>query len=590
MANFYPIIASKINGFLETGKSLPKFSQNYAMVIFLSLRISSDLMKSLPKQKDFWFLPLGGSGEIGMNLNLYGHNGQWLMVDLGITFHDRLGIEVITPDPSAILPYQASIKGLVLTHAHEDHIGAIPYLWPYLRCPLYATPFTAAVIRQKISDKSWSHEVQIIEVPLENKVQIGHFSVEFITITHSIAEPNVLAISTPLGTIVHTGDWKLDPTPLIGKTTNSQRLKQIGDEGALALICDSTNVLSKGSSGSEQNVRNELTELFSHYPDCRITVACFASNIARLETVILAAEKYNRKVLLIGRSLYRMVEAAQQAGYLKNIPPFINDKEAAMLPHKNILLLTTGSQGEARSALARIANLQHPFVKMDKRDVIFFSSRVIPGNEKNIGALHNRLILLGAKVVTSHEEDIHVSGHPSQDELKQMYRWVRPQIAIPVHGEARHLQAHGQLAQEEGVPQVFIPYNGSLIQLSSPSAQIIDQIHAGKWALDGRRLIPLESIIFKDRNKLSIQGIIFITLLLNKTTDAIKNLHLSAIGICQSVEEHHMITSNLRSLIQAVPFDTFFENSSLISHIKQIVRHQINQEFGKKPIVEIHLI
>lgn len=546
-------------------------------------------MTALPTKNDLWFLPLGGAGEIGMNLNLFGHKGQWLMVDLGITFNDRLGVEIITPDPTFILPYKDNLVGLVLTHAHEDHVGALPYLWPLLRCPVYATPFTAAIVRQKIADKPWKDDLKLIEVPLCGTVDIGVFNIEFITLTHSIPEPNALSIKTDLGTIVHTGDWKIDPMPLVGKATNESRLKELGDEGVLAMVCDSTNVFTEGESGSEQTVRDELIRLMGHYPKERITVACFASNVARIETAALAAKQLGRRVCLVGRSLYRMVEAAQYAGYLKGLPAFLSEEEAMKLPPDKVLFIVTGSQGEPRSALARIAAGQHPVVELDKRDVVFFSSRVIPGNEKSIGVLQNNLARNGAKVITSHEEDIHVSGHPAKGELKKMYDWVRPRIAIPVHGEARHLLEHARLAENQGVKEVVITENGSLIQIEAGKSREIDQVQAGRWALDGNRMIPTVSPVLKDRNKISIQGIIVASLSTDSFGQLIRSPQFTILGVTQPGEETQTLSRDLLRVVRDTLMDDFKNDEALLNALKQIIRQTANQRFGKKPVVEVHL-
>lgn len=546
-------------------------------------------MTALPTKNDLWFLPLGGAGEIGMNLNLFGHKGQWLMVDLGITFNDRLGVEIITPDPTFILPYKDNLVGLVLTHAHEDHVGALPYLWPLLRCPVYATPFTAAIVRQKIADKPWKDDLKLIEVPLCGTVDIGAFNIEFITLTHSIPEPNALAIKTSLGTIVHTGDWKIDPMPLVGKATNEARLKELGDEGVLAMVCDSTNVFTEGESGSEQTVRDELIRLMGHYPNERITVACFASNVARIETAALAAKQLGRRVCLVGRSLYRMVEAAQYAGYLKGLPAFLSDEEAMKLPPDKVLFIVTGSQGEPRSALARIAAGQHPVVELDKRDVVFFSSRVIPGNEKSIGVLQNNLARNGVKVITSHEEDIHVSGHPAKGELKKMYDWVRPRIAIPVHGEARHLQEHARLAENQGIKEIVISENGDLIQIESGKSRKIDQVQAGRWALDGNRMIPTVSPVLKDRNKISIQGIIVASLTTDSFGQLIRSPQFTILGVTQPGEETQTLSRDLLRVVRDTLMDDFKNDEALLNALKQIIRQTANQRFGKKPVVEVHL-
>ncbi len=547
-------------------------------------------MTSLPKKNDLWFLPLGGAGEIGMNLNLFGHNGQWLMVDLGITFSDRLGIEIITPDPSFIVPYQKELVGLVLTHAHEDHVGAVPYLWPLLRCPIYATPFTAEIVRQKISEKPWRDQVKLIEVPLSGKVSIGKFDVEFITLTHSIPEPNALAISTPLGTILHTGDWKIDPMPLVGETTNQSRLIELGDQGILAMVCDSTNVFTEGESGSEQAVREELTDLIGQYSESRVTVACFASNVARLETAALAAKQHGRKVALLGRSLHRMVQAAKYAGYLKHVPAFISDSEAMNLPPEKVLFITTGSQGEPRSALARIAADQHPVVKLGFKDVVFFSSRVIPGNEKSIGLLQNRLAQNEVEIITAHEEDIHVSGHPAREELKQMYRWVRPQIAIPVHGEARHLQEHGYLAEDEGVKEVIIPQNGSLIKIEPGKSKELELVHSGRWMLDGNRMVESTCVMLKDRTKLSIQGTIVASITLDSFGQLLRTPQFTIIGVSQAGDEKDVLTRELYRTIRDTLSDDFRDDAARQEAVKSVIRQTANKLFGKKPIVEVHLI
>ncbi|MEI8296174.1 MAG: ribonuclease J, partial [Alphaproteobacteria bacterium] len=349
----------------------------------------------VPSKNDLWFLPLGGSGEIGMNLNLYGHDGAWLMVDLGITFHDRLGVEILTPNPEFIAENYKHLAGLVLTHAHEDHVGAVPYLWQALRCPVYATGFTATILRQKLKEVPWGSQVPIIEIPLSGQVTIGPFHVEFITLTHSIPEPNALAITTPLGRIVHTGDWKLDEVPLLGASFDSKRLQSLGDEGVLALVCDSTNVFTPGSSGSEDEVRRNLVELMASYPNKRLVLACFSSNVARVQTIIQAGVAQGRQIALLGRSLQKMVEAAKTNGYLQDIPPFITEEAAMKMPREKVLILSTGSQGESRSALARVSALTHPRISLGSDDVVIFSSRIIPGNEKVIGIMQNRLVARG---------------------------------------------------------------------------------------------------------------------------------------------------------------------------------------------------
>lgn len=547
-------------------------------------------MKYKPTEKDFWFLPLGGAGEIGMNLNLFAHDGQWLMVDLGITFGDRLGIEVITPDPAFIVERKESLAGLIITHAHEDHVGAVPYLWPLLQCPVYATPFTASILRQKLKDKPWGKKVPIIEVPLSSTIQVGKFSVEFITLTHSIPEPNAVAITTPLGTILHTGDWKIDTNPLVGEVTDHSRLMELGDHGVLAMVCDSTNVFTEGTSGSEEGVRDELTDLIRRHPEGRIVVACFASNVARLETAAVAARINGRQPVLVGRSLVRMEEAARQNGYLKDIPPFLDEDAARGLPRDKVLLIATGSQGEPRSALARIASSQHPTIELEAEDTVIFSSRMIPGNERSIGALQNRLVLQGIKVITAHEEDIHVSGHPARDELRQMYTWVRPQILVPVHGEARHLQAQATLGLECGVPKAVIPENGTLIHLAAGQPKIIDKVPTGRFGVDGDRLVPMDSLMLRDRYRLSIQGTIVVTIALDKAGQSARPIHLTMLGVAEPGEEMDEVSREINRVIRQTLKEEQKDDEAKAEALRIVIRRAVNTSLGKKPLTEVHLI
>ena len=547
-------------------------------------------MKYKPTKKDLWFLPLGGAGEIGMNLNLFGHDGEWLMVDLGITFGDRLGVDIITPDPAFIAERKESLVGLVLTHAHEDHVGAVPYLWPLLQCPVYATPFTASILRQKLKDKPWGKKVPIIEVPLSSTIQVGKFSVEFITLTHSIPEPNAVAITTPLGTILHTGDWKIDTNPLVGEVTDHSRLTELGDQGVLAMVCDSTNVFTEGTSGSEEGVRDELTSLVAKHPEGRVVIACFASNVARLETAAVAARANGRQPVLVGRSLIRMEEAARQNGYLKDIPPFLNEDAAQSLPKNKVLLIATGSQGEPRSALARIASGQHPVIDLEAEDTVIFSSRMIPGNERSISALQNRLVLQGIKVITAHEEDIHVSGHPARDELRQMYAWVRPQILVPVHGEARHLQEQATLGLESGIPKAVIPKNGTLIHLASGQPKIIDKVPTGRFGLDGDRLIPMNSLMLKDRQRLSIQGTIVVTIALDRVGQPARPMHLTMLGVAEPGEEMDVLSREINKVIRQTLNEGHKNDEARAEALRIIIRRTVNTRLGKKPLTEVHLI
>jgi len=543
-----------------------------------------------PKKTNFWFLPLGGAGEIGMNLNLFGHNKEWIIVDCGITFGDRLGIDIIMPDPSAILDHAENIKALVLTHAHEDHIGAVPYLWPYLKCPVYATPFTAQILRQKLEEKSWGKQVKIIEVPLSGRVQISSFDVEYITLTHSIPEPNALAIRTEHGCVLHTGDWKIDPQPLLGETTNKNRLKEIGKEGVLSLICDSTNVFDKGSTGSEGEVRDELEKVIAQIPNGRIAVCCFSSNVARVESIAYSAKKNGRKVALLGRSLEKMIRAATLSGYLKGLPGFIPADQAMDMPRDKVLFICTGSQGEGRSALTRIAQRDHHVVSLDKGDTVIFSSRVIPGNERAIANMQNHLVHQGVRIITAHEEDVHVSGHPAQEDLKAMYSWVKPKSLIPVHGEARHMQAQAELGLANGIEQALVPSNGTLIELAGSKPEIIERVNPGRWGIDGKCLVSMQSPILKERQKISIQGVIFVSIPVDDICQIQGIPTISAHGLVEDGEEAQDFQDGMQNIIRRTMHQDLGKEKNYIEALQRVIKQECNQRFGKKPVVDVHLV
>jgi len=416
------------------------------------------------KKDELVFLPLGGAGEIGMNMNLYSFGGKWLMVDLGITFAEdnQPGIDILTPDPSFIEERRDDLLGLIITHAHEDHLGAVPHLWQRLRCPVYATAFAAAVLRRKLNEYDLLSEVEIIEIEMDDELKLGEFEISFIGLTHSIPEMAALSIRTPLGTVLHTGDWKFDPDPLIGLKSDEKAIEALGEEGILAVVCDSTNALEDGWSGSEGEVRNNMIELVGQCKG-RVAITCFASNVARMETGIIAAAENDRHPVLVGRSLHRMFAAAREAGYLRDLPQVLDEDEAGYLPPDRVLYICTGCQGEPRGALARIANDQHPHVKLASGDSVIFSSREIPGNEQSIRKIQSQLRLSGVDVHLDGRFMVHVSGHPYRDELIHMYQLTRPQIAVPVHGEAQHLMAHGQLARDMQVPEVPIIENGQVL-------------------------------------------------------------------------------------------------------------------------------
>ncbi|MEI9932925.1 MAG: ribonuclease J [Rhizomicrobium sp.] len=466
-------------------------------------------MAKYTRDDELVLLPLGGAGEIGMNFNAYGFGPpderQWIVVDCGVLFGRETttpGIDLIMPDIRYLVEQRENVLAIVLTHAHEDHIGAIGHLWPMLRCPLYATPFTARLIEGKLEEAGLRDRVRVKPVPLGGHLNIGPFGIDFISITHSILEPNALAIRTPLGVVVHTGDWKIDPDPMLGEVTNINALQKLGDEGVLATVCDSTNALVQGHSGSEARVRQALSALIGSLKG-RIAVTAFASNVARLDSVAKAAREHGRQIALVGRSMHKMVAAAKETGYLTDFPSTLDESEAAQLPPRRVLYLCTGSQGEPRAALPRVANGDHPTISLGAGDAVIFSSRVIPGNEIGIFELHNKLAALGIEVLTEQDHFVHVSGHPCRDELAEMYRWTRPQIAVPVHGELRHMSEHARLARSLQVPQAVVVENGHMLRLAPGRAEIVDEVPSGRIFLDGRVLVEEGAGFSRARRALS---------------------------------------------------------------------------------------
>lgn len=547
-----------------------------------------------PGAGELLFLPLGGAGEIGMNLNLYGHAGKWLMVDFGITFGDDTtpGVDVITPDPTFIAERKDELAGLVLTHAHEDHLGAVPYLWPQIECPIYATPFTASVLRRKLSETSFGDRVEINVIPLSGRFSVGPFEIELITLTHSIPEPNAVVLRTNMGAVMHTGDWKLDPDPVVGLTTDEQRLIEVGEEGVLAMVCDSTNVFVPGTSGSEGDVRETLESLVAGF-DRKVAVACFASNVARLETIARVGEATDRSVALVGRSLWRIYEAAKDNGYLTDIPPFITEKDVGYLPPERVLMICTGSQGEPRAALPRIAAGDHPDVSLENGDAVIFSSRVIPGNEMAIGRLHNRLTMKGVEVVTSSDEDIHVSGHPARDELIQMYNWIRPQIAVPVHGEARHMIAHAKLARDCQVPQPIVIQNGSMVRLAPGRAEIIDEVFSDRLAMDGNRLVPLDSQAIKARRRMTYHGVAVATMVIDADGFLIADPMVTVNGVYDEDDKDEVEREVVDAIISTVEDmrRKQRDDDELVGEMaRRAVRRCLRALCGKNPHTEIHLV
>ncbi|MBN9554356.1 MAG: ribonuclease J [Alphaproteobacteria bacterium] len=545
----------------------------------------------MAKGEELVFLPLGGSGEIGMNFNAYGfgpaHRRQWIVVDCGITFGretDAPGVDVILPDIRFLAEQRDAVLGIVATHAHEDHIGAIAPLWPSLKCPIYATPFTAKLIEGKLAEAGLS--VTVRQVPVGGSLTLGPFAIDFISITHSILEPNLLAIRTPLGMIAHTGDWKIDPDPVLGEVTDSGAIRKLGDEGVLALVCDSTNALVPGHSGSEAKVRDSLSDLIGGLKG-RVAVTAFASNVARLDSIAHAARRHGRTLALVGRSMHKIVAAARDSGYLKDFPETLDAREAADLPGRKVLYLVTGSQGEPRAALSRIADGNHPDVHLGKGDTVIFSSRVIPGNDLPIFEMHNKLSALGVEVLTAEDHFVHVSGHPARDELAEMYRWTRPRIAVPVHGELRHMAEHARLAKSLQVPETLVPANGQLYRLAPGPAELIDEVPAGRLHMDGRVLVAEGEGLAKARRAMGYAGLIAITLVLDQKGRPASEAAILAEGMPQPVESAVRAAVD-ETLDRYNPKKTDAEE--LRETVRRAARRAAQDAWGKKPVTRVTVV
>ena len=544
------------------------------------------------KHKDqLLFVPLGGSNEIGMNLNLYTIGGKWLMVDCGIGFATEYlpGVEVIVPDISFIAEIKKDLLGLVITHAHEDHLGAVPYLWRDIECPIYATPFTACFLKHKLSEMGPGKKAKVIEMPVGSKLDIGPFALELVELTHSIPEMQAIAITTSKGVVMHTGDWKFDENPMVGPASNYEALKRYGDGNVLAMVCDSTNVFVEGESGSEGEVRENLIKLVKECKQ-RVIVSTFASNLARVHTLIMAAHEAGRVVALAGRSLWRVVEAAQESGYLPEDMEFVTDKEVMNLPRQDVLLICTGCQGESRAALTRIARGDHPSIRLLPGDTVVFSSRKIPGNEMRIGWVINKLAEKGVEVISDKDHFIHVSGHPCRDELKRMYELVRPQIAVPTHGERRHLHEHAKLARKWGAKKALEAHNGAIVCLDAEDAGIIGTVHSGYIAVDGNSLIPTDGEVIRTRRKLRDDGCIFISAVVNQIGELAFPVQISAPGILDSQGDKQLIAECAAEAGAAIENTKSRSTDAQLREAARLsVRQMLKREIDKKPVIEVHI-
>jgi ribonuclease J len=540
---------------------------------------------------DLAFLPLGGTGEIGMNLNLYRCNGKWLAVDCGIGFGgtENPEVEIMMPDPAFIAERRQDLVGLVITHAHEDHIGAVAHLWRQLRCPIYATPFAAAVLRRKLGEAQLQGEAKVTVIQPGGSFELPPYSLRFMPVTHSVPESQALAIRTPYGIILHTGDFKLDPAPMVGPPTDEDSFRALGDEGVLAMVCDSTNAMVEGHSGSESDVRTSMAAVIRGIKG-RVAVTCFASNVARVESVALAAKAAGRQVALVGRSLRNLETAARDCGYLREVPEFLPEEDAGSVPDHNLLILVTGSQGEARSALARIASDNHRNISLGEGDTVVFSSRVIPGNERAIGTVQDNLVRRGVRLITADDEMVHVSGHPARDELRRLYGLVRPRYSVPVHGEWRHLSAHAELARETGAIPMMLE-DGDILCLSGNRPEVIDSAPVGRLVLDGNRLVPMSGGVLAARRRMLFNGVVLASVAVDAAGALRGQPKLSAPGLFELDDpEAERVIREFTAAFAELPAALRRDEAALPDAARAALRRALGRRLQKRPLVDVHLL
>jgi ribonuclease J len=535
------------------------------------------------------FLALGGSGEIGANVNLYGTQGKWLMVDMGLTFADNAypGIDLVLPDLDFIEGQAKNLVGIVITHGHEDHIGALPYLAGDLGVPIYATPFTAGLVRAKLDEEGLSKKVKLHVVEREGTVDLAPFRVRFVPLAHSIPEGNALLIETPYGRVFHTGDWKVDEAPQIGTASTAEELSAIGDDGVLALVCDSTNVFNDSASGSESSVREGLDGVVRGAPG-RVVVTTFASNAARLQTLGQVAQDTGRKLCVAGRSLDRIVRVARSVGYLADFPATIGFEEAMRLPPGEVMVIATGGQGEARAALARIAGDSHQ-IKLSAGDTVVFSSRQIPGNETAIGRIQNQLAAKNVTLVTERQAHVHVSGHPGRPELELMYRWIRPEIMVPVHGERRHLAEQARLAAANGISRSIVQQNGDVVRLAPDGPRKIANARTGRLVLDGDVILPADGSTMNERRRIAINGTLAVALALDAGGRLKGEPAVSVQGVPVEEDREDFLADAADAAREAVR-DRKRDEAALKEAVRLAVRRRALAWTGKKPIVDVSLI
>ena len=550
------------------------------------------------KASDLLFVPLGGSGEIGMNANLYHYDGSWLMVDLGISFPDDSmpGIDVVLPDLSFIEQRRDSLAGLVLTHGHEDHLGAIPYMWSRLRCPIYGSAFTLALLRRKLSENGNQDDIPLIEISPGTVTEVGAFSVEMVGLTHSIPDPTALAIRCDAGTVLHTGDWKFDAAPGLGNQTDTERLAQIGDEGVLAMVGDSTNAMVEGRTGSEADAEAGLRDVIAAAKG-RVAVTCFSSNVARFQSIVRAAQASDRSVAVVGRAIKRAISAAQEVGYLRDLPDFVREEDIDLLPRDNLVIICTGTQGEPRAAMAKIAAGVHESVTLEQGDTVIYSSRQIPGNEPAIAKVQDALIRRRINLVTDDDAPVHVSGHPSRDEMVEMYGLVKPRIAIPVHGTARHLVAHAELAETCQVRQTLLPDNGTVIRLAGKGgdseAEIIDNVKTGALTHEKGKIVEIQSDMMRARRRMLWNGVVTTSLVMNRSGALCAVPAVSQTGIGdEAAAADYIVTASIavEDALSGMTRNARRDDGSVEEIAGQALRRVARSMFGLRPIVHVHVM
>ena len=547
---------------------------------------------------DLLFVPLGGSGEIGMNANLYHYDGSWLMVDLGISFPDDSmpGIDVVLPDLSFIEQRRDRLAGLVLTHGHEDHLGAIPYMWSQLGCPVYGSAFMLALLRRKLVENGRQVDIPLIEIGPGSVTDIGPFAVEMVGLTHSIPDPTALAIRCAAGTVLHTGDWKFDPAPGLGEETDTARLAQIGDEGVLAMVGDSTNAMVDGRTGSEAEAEAGLREVIAAATG-RVAVTCFSSNVARFQSIVSAALANDRSVAVVGRAIKRAISAAQEVGYLRDLPDFVPEEDIDLLPRSNIVIICTGTQGEPRAAMAKIAAGAHESVSLEQGDTVVFSSRQIPGNEPAIARVQDALIRRRINLITDEDAPVHVSGHPSRDEMVEMYGLVKPRIAIPVHGTARHLVAHAELAEACQVRQTLLPDNGTVIRLAGqdPEAEaaIIDNVKTGALTHEKGKILEIQSDMMRARRRMLWNGVVTASLVMNRAGGLCAVPTVSQTGISDEAAAADYIAAAslaIEDALAGMGRAARRDDANVEEIAGQALRRVARSMFGLRPVAHVHIM